>query len=143
MPEDSTNNVSIQPQPVTEQKPPATPYARPESLKPTKTNYAAAVFFTLLIVGYTFHLPSVLYIPLAFFCIAAGIYFLKDVLASNRAPMPVWQPVGQVAVYPEQKKKMNPYFRVFLIIIGTIGFCIMAYASFIIIALIVLGSSGI
>lgn len=115
-----------------------------EVVNPTKTNYAAAVFFTLLIVGFTFHLPNLLYVPLIFFCIAAGIFFFKDVLKSNRASSPGWQPVTMATTASAQpQKKNNMVARILLIIFGVIGLCIVAYASFIILIVILFAKSGV
>lgn len=113
-------------------------------VKPNNTNYAAAVFFTLLIVGFTFHLPSLLYLPVLFFCIAAGIIFFRDTLSARKTPSYVPPPGGVPgSPNPAVKKKRSPLMTLLLIIFGAIGGAIILFVGFIIFAVIMLGASGV
>lgn len=128
--------------PQTTQAPLPQPASQPP-VKPTTTNYAAAVFFTLLIVGFTFHLPSLLYLPVIFFCAVAGVLFFRDTLAARKAAHTAQ---GQAAYYSASAvpvKKRNPLITLLLIIFGVIGAGIILYVGFIVFILIMLGASGV
>lgn len=115
----------------------------PNPAQPTATNYAAAVFFTLLIVGFTFHLPLMLYVPVMFFCIIAGVLFFRDSLSSKPGPQPI---PGHPGLYyaPEGiKKKRNPLMTLLIAIFAVMGFMVLIYVGFIALILISLGSSGV
>ena len=116
------------------------------SVTPHKTNYAATVFFTLLIIGFTFQLPTLLYVPIMFFCIAAGILFFRDARANRHTPQAV---PGQPGVYyaqasaPAPHKRRSLLVKILLIIFGAIGVGIILYIGLIVFVLIMLGSSGV
>lgn len=110
-------------------------------VKPTTNNYAAAVFFTLLIVGFTFNLPSLLYVPMMFFCAVAGVLFFRDTMAARKAPA-AGQPGVNYAPATATKKR-SPLVTALLIIFGVIGVGIILYVGLIVFALIMMGSSGV
>jgi hypothetical protein len=89
-------------------------------------------------------LPSLLYAPVIFFCIVAGVLFFRDTMATRKAPQPV---AGQPGVYyaPADivKKKRNPFIALLLIIFGVIGLAVLAYIGFIILIVVMLGASGV
>ena len=71
------------PQPVAGPQPATSPPPA-QTIKPNSNSTdAAAVFFTLLIVGFTFHLPGLLYIPVLFFCIVAGVLFFREYIGDK------------------------------------------------------------
>lgn len=113
-------------------------------VEPNTTNYAATIFFTLLIVGFTFNLPSLLYIPVIFFCVGAGVLFFRDILATRKTAQ-AFQ--GQSSYYAASSsvpaKKRNPLVTLLLVTLGVIGTGIIMYIGFIVFFLIMLGASGV
>jgi hypothetical protein len=114
-------------------------------VKPNTTNYAAAVFFTLLIVGFTFHLPSLLYGPVIFFCVVAGVLFFKDILATHKtthaaADQSVVNYSSSAAVMPP--KKRSGFMTLLLVVFGVIGVTVLLYVGFIILVVVMIGASG-
>lgn len=121
-----------------------TPSQPVTNVSPSKTNYAGALFFTMLLVGFTFHMSALLYVPVLFFCIAAGFLFFKDVLTSKPQPVQV-QPV---AGYPDSgapavKPRRSTLKLVLLIIFGLLGTAGILFMAFIAFIMIMLGSSGV
>ena len=112
-------------------------------VKPTMTNYAAAVFFTLLIVGFTFNLPSLLYSPVMFFCAVAGVLFFRDTLAIHKTAQAVQGQYSYYAASAVPTKKRNPLITLLLIILGVIGAGIILFVGFIVFIVIMLGVSGV
>lgn len=111
-------------------------------VKPNSTNYAAAVFFTLLIVGFTFNLPALLYVPMTFFCIAAGILFFRDVMSGRSAAK---IPQGQAAYYGVSalpQKKRSPWVTALLVILAVIGVGVTIFVCFIVLMIIALSRTG-
>lgn len=111
-------------------------------VKPNSTNYAAAVFFTLLIVGFTFNLPSLLYVPVMFFCAVAGVLFFRDVMAAHKTTQAVQGQSSYYAVSVPTKKR-NPLITLLLVVLGIIGAGIILYVGFIVFVLVMLGVSGV
>ena len=123
------------------------PAARPqpvtEDVRANNTNYAAAVFFTLLIIGLTFHLPLLMYIPVIFFCLVAGIIFFRDVMAEKRSPRLTGAQAAAASPAPAVAKKRNPFLTALIIVFSILGFLVICYVGLIILAVIALGSSGV
>lgn len=116
-------------------------YPPAEIVKPKITNYAAAVFFTLLVVGFTFHLPVFLYIPVVFFCIAAGIIFFKDILPEKKPKLATSQ-TGSPNTPTTVRKQRSKFQKVLITIAITMGILSIIYVGGIILLFIAIGGSG-
>lgn len=123
----NTQPLPPQPQPM----PPS-----PQSLPPVRaknTNYAAAVFFTLLIVGFTFDLASLVKIPLVIFCISAGILFFRDLVSLDKQ---------KKAASGGQPQPVNIWWRIIKIALLIIVLLPVLWIGFIFIALIIFTAGG-
>lgn len=139
--------IPAQPQPA-QSAPVQQPQVAPEVV-PTKVNYAGAAFFTLLIVGFTFRLPIMLYVPVLFFCLVAGIMFFGDILTSRNKPSGAQPPAQPGAVYPapaEGTPVLKPRYRklgmAILIAYGIVQGLALLFVGFIALIIIALSSGG-
>lgn len=137
-------NVPPAPVPAPSQPAPNVPSvtAAPQSVpdvSPSQTNYAGALFFTMLLVGFTFQLPVLLYVPVLFFCVIAGVLFFKDVLASKPQPAAGYTADGLSAVKPQRSKQKT----IALVILSVVGIAILLFVAFVAFVLIMIGSSGV
>lgn len=121
-------------QPAQTTSPPA-----PTEVVPTKVNYAGAVFFTLLIVGFTFHLPILLYLPILFFCLVAGIMFFSDALSSRGSPSSAQAPAGGTPVF---KPRYHKLAMAVLIVFGVMQAIALLFVGFIALLVVALSSGG-
>lgn len=110
----------------------------PPAVNRTRVNDAGAVFFVMLIVGFTFHLPLLLELPVLFFCVAAGLIFFRDVIASRSGPVLVQTAAGPVVV----KAKRSTLKLILLIVFGLIGIAIALFVAFIAFIMILFSTSG-
>lgn len=111
----------------------------PPAVRPNSVNYAGGLFFTLLIVGFTFQLPTLLYIPMIFFAVAAGIIFFKDALSGRS----IGAKAGADDAFAKPQKGSRRFIvRLLFWAFAVAGLCAVLYIGFIIVILIMLSSSG-
>lgn len=126
--------------------------------KAKTSDYVGAVFGTLLVVGFTFKLPMFLYVPLVFFCIAAGILFFKDMLwrRHQQKPGPVIGQPGQIFIPNSDgtgvtvvqgatfaKRQRSPVVKILLGLLIGGGVFVIGYIGYIALMLIALGIAGV
>jgi len=100
-----------------------------ESVKPSLKNYAGFAFFVSLIVGFTFNLPSFMYLPVTFFCVVAGLLFLTEIFAKEKTKL------GNGVVIVHQRSFLSTFLRVIFTIIGIgvlliVGLFILIFIAF-------------
>lgn len=108
----------------------------PAIIKPNSLNYAGFIFFTLLIIGFTFNLAFYMKLPLIIIILISGYVMYKDYFKDKQIVSLTQTTNNHAAVVTKKQHSMLfRVMRVVLIIFGILGILFVGLILLLVIAL--------